>query len=94
MLPGSPPDYNSSLDIATDKAIVAGGGFAIWSFRPGYDISIPVYNALTRKKGHSSTKRLGADVINTDLSTFRAPNENIVQNHLNSVLKRVLVLKR
>ena len=63
MLPGSPPDYNSSLDIATDKAIIAGGGFATWSFRPGYDISIPVYNAFTKKKGHSSTKRLGADVI-------------------------------
>ena len=77
MLPGSPPDYNSSLDIATDKAIVAGGGFAIWSFRPGYDISIPVYNALTRKKGHSSTKRLGADVINTDLSTLPHNSKNI-----------------
>ena len=77
MFPGSPPDYNSSLDIATDKAIVAGGGFAIWSCRPGYDISIPVYNALTRKKGHSSTKRLGADVINTDFSTLPHNSKNI-----------------
>ena len=77
MLPGNPPDYNSSLDIATDKAIMAGGGFATWSFRPGYDISIPVYNAFTKKKGHSSTKRLGADVINTDLSTLPHDSRNI-----------------
>ena len=57
MLPGATPDYNSSLDVATDKAILAGGGFATWSYRAGYDISIPVYNALTKKTVHSSLKR-------------------------------------
>lgn len=58
MLPGSSPDYNSTLDVATDKAILAGGGFATWSYRTGYDISIPVYNPLTnRKVQQSSAKR-------------------------------------
>ena len=57
MLPGGPPDYNSTLDVATDKAILAGGGFATWSYRTGYDVSIPVYNALTKKKVHLPLKR-------------------------------------
>ena len=60
MLPGGPPDYNSSLDVATDKAILAGGGFATWSYRTGYDVSIPVYNALTKKKVHLPLKRYNA----------------------------------
>lgn len=59
MLPGSAPDYNSTLDVATDKAILAGGGFATWSYRTGYDVSIPVFNALTNQRiPRSSLKRL------------------------------------
>lgn len=59
MLPGGAPDYNSTLDVATDKAILAGGGFATWSYRAGYDISIPVYNALTNQRvPRNSLKRL------------------------------------
>lgn len=50
MLPGGAPEYNSTLDVATDKAILAGGGFATWSYRTGYDVSIPVFNPLTNKK--------------------------------------------
>ena len=50
MLPGCAPEYNSTLDVATDKAILAGGGFATWSYRTGYDVSIPVFNPLTNKK--------------------------------------------
>lgn len=58
MLPGGAPDYNSTLDVATDKAILAGGGFATWSYRMGYDVSIPVFNALTNQRiPRSSLKR-------------------------------------
>ena len=57
MLPGGPPDYNSSLDVPTDKAILAGGSFDTWSYRPGYDVSIPVYNALTKKRVQQPLKR-------------------------------------
>ncbi|XP_070534965.1 exostosin-2-like [Ptychodera flava] len=46
MLPGSVPDYNTVLDVHRGKAIVAGGGFSSWTYRPGYDISIPVFNHL------------------------------------------------
>ncbi len=46
MLPGSTPDYNTSLDVYHDKAIVVGGGYSRWSYRYNYDIAIPVYNPL------------------------------------------------
>ena len=57
MLPGTTPEYNSTLDVATDKAILAGGGFATWSYRTEYDVSIPVFNPLTNKRVALSQKR-------------------------------------
>uniref|UniRef100_A0A8C9P7R7 Exostosin-2 n=1 Tax=Spermophilus dauricus TaxID=99837 RepID=A0A8C9P7R7_SPEDA len=47
MLPGSPPDYNTALDVPRDRALLAGGGFSTWTYRQGYDVSIPVYSPLS-----------------------------------------------
>uniref|UniRef100_A0A8C7XMY1 Exostosin-2 n=1 Tax=Oryzias sinensis TaxID=183150 RepID=A0A8C7XMY1_9TELE len=47
MLPGGPPDYNTALDVPRDRALLAGGGFSTWTYRQGYDISIPVYSPLS-----------------------------------------------
>ncbi len=47
MLPGSTPDFNTTLDVATDRAILAGGGFHRLSYRNKYDVAIPVFNPLT-----------------------------------------------
>ena len=60
MLPGSLPDYNTTIDIAYGKAILAGGGFTEKSYRRDFDVSIPVYNSLTRRahtKPSSETTR-------------------------------------
>ena len=60
MLPGSSPDYNTTIDIAYGKAILAGGGLMENSYRRDFDVSIPVYNSLTRQahvKPSSETKR-------------------------------------
>ncbi|XP_028414208.1 exostosin-2-like isoform X2 [Dendronephthya gigantea] len=48
MFPGQHPDFNTSLDVETDKALLGCGGFSSWSYRPTFDISIPVFNSLTR----------------------------------------------
>jgi len=29
------------------RALVAGGGFSTWTYRQGYDVSIPVYSPLS-----------------------------------------------
>lgn len=44
MLPGTSPDYQTALEVPRGNAIVAGGGFSSWTYRPGYDISIPVFS--------------------------------------------------
>uniref|UniRef100_T1JB76 Exostosin-2 n=1 Tax=Strigamia maritima TaxID=126957 RepID=T1JB76_STRMM len=47
MLPGTIPDFNTSLDVPHDKAVIAGGGFSSWTYRRGFDISIPLFNPFT-----------------------------------------------
>jgi len=47
MLPGMAPDYDTTLGVARDRAIVAGGGFSTWSYRYLYDVAIPVFNPGT-----------------------------------------------
>ncbi|XP_022093971.1 exostosin-2-like [Acanthaster planci] len=44
MLPGSSPEFNTALDVRRGKSLLAGGGFSTWTYRPNFDISIPVYN--------------------------------------------------
>lgn len=44
MVPGVAPDFNTSLDVQTDLAMVAGSGFDTWTYRNGFDMSIPFYN--------------------------------------------------
>ncbi|XP_064489627.1 exostosin-2-like isoform X2 [Ornithodoros turicata] len=44
MLPGTAPDYVEMLGVNTGRAMVMGGGFSTWTYRRGYDISIPVFN--------------------------------------------------
>ena len=47
MLPGTIPDFNTVLDVPKGNAFVAGGGFSTWTYRPEFDVSIPVYNPET-----------------------------------------------
>lgn len=48
MVPGTAPDYNTTLDVHTDRAMVAGAGFDTWTYRHGFDLAIPFY-----RPGHS-----------------------------------------
>ena len=46
MLPGTYPDYSTSLQVARGKALLAGSSFSYWSYRNNFDISIPMYSSL------------------------------------------------
>ncbi|KAH8275193.1 hypothetical protein KR026_001601 [Drosophila bipectinata] len=58
MLPGAAPAYNTVLDVNTDNAIIFGGGFDSWSYRPGFDVSIPVWSPrLVPQHAHATAQR-------------------------------------
>ncbi|KZC05878.1 Exostosin-2 [Dufourea novaeangliae] len=46
MVPGSVPDYNTIIDIPVGKAMIAGAGMSSLTYRPGFDISLPVYSPI------------------------------------------------
>lgn len=46
MVPGVSPDFNTILDVNTDRALIAGAGFDTWTYRSGFDLSIPFYNPI------------------------------------------------
>ncbi|BFG06431.1 exostosin-2 [Drosophila madeirensis] len=58
MLPGSAPAYNSVLDVNTDNAIIFGGGFDTWTYRPGFDVAIPVWSPrVAHQHPHAAAQR-------------------------------------
>lgn len=61
MVPGVAPDFNTSLDVQTDLAMVAGSGFDTWSYRPGFDLSIPFFNPTLVDEDGPNPGRNGED---------------------------------
>lgn len=57
MLPGSRPSYETIVEVPRGKALVAGGGFSSWSYRSGYDVSIPVFNPHVTTRTAASNHR-------------------------------------
>lgn len=65
MIPGSPPDYSTVVDLALGNALVAGAGFDSWTYRVGFDISLPFYSpqaALLNLVNSSNHNRYVVDV--------------------------------
>lgn len=46
MVPGSVPDYNTVIDVSIGRAVIAGAGMSSLTYRPGFDVSLPVYSPL------------------------------------------------
>jgi glucuronyl/N-acetylglucosaminyl transferase EXT2 len=68
MLPGKAPNYDSVVKLDTGKAIIAGGGFDTWSFRYGFDVSIPVYSHIAEKIDNSQPKQKNFMIISSQLN--------------------------
>ncbi|XP_013193612.1 exostosin-2 [Amyelois transitella] len=68
MLSGSPPNFETVLDLNTGKAIIAGAGFNTWSFRHGFDISIPVYSSTAAKIDSSQPDQKNFLIISAQLN--------------------------
>lgn len=46
IVPGAAPDYNTVVDLNTDRAMIAGAGFDTWTYRTGFDIAMPFYSPI------------------------------------------------
>ncbi|RZF37962.1 hypothetical protein LSTR_LSTR005462 [Laodelphax striatellus] len=44
MLPGSPPTFSNVVELNIGNAVIAGAGFDSWTYRAGFDVSLPVYS--------------------------------------------------
>jgi len=49
MIPGVYPTFSTAFEVNHGKAILAGGGFSIWTYRALYDVSIPVFSAASQE---------------------------------------------
>jgi len=58
MVPGSVPDYNTVIDVSVGRAMIAGAGMSSLTYRPSFDISLPVYSPLVNnlKTNHSNIR--------------------------------------
>lgn len=68
MLPGFTSNYNTALDLNTGKAIIAGAGFDTWTFRHGFDISIPVHSPIAEKIDNSQPAQKNYLIISAQLN--------------------------
>lgn len=68
LLPGSAPNYNTVVDLNTGKAIVAGAGFDTWTFRYGFDISMPIYSTTASKINSTQPKQKKYLIVSTQLN--------------------------
>lgn len=48
MISGASPDYSTVVELHSGKAMIGGAGFSSWSYRHGYDISLPVYSGISK----------------------------------------------
>jgi glucuronyl/N-acetylglucosaminyl transferase EXT2 len=56
VLSGAPATfYNTVLDVNTDRAIIVGTGFDSWTYRSGFDLSMPFYSPILESYHRSAT---------------------------------------
>lgn len=48
MLSGASPDYSSVVELHSGKAMIGGAGFNSWTYRHGFDISLPVFSGIAK----------------------------------------------
>lgn len=76
-VPGVAPDFNTIMDVNTDRAIVAGSGFDTWSYRAGFDLSLPLYSSAQQQ----ITLEMLKEIDLTREFLLISSQTNLFQNH-------------
>ncbi|VVD00643.1 unnamed protein product [Leptidea sinapis] len=77
MVSGLPPNYNTVVDLNTSDAIIAGAGFSTWTFRYGFDVSLPLYSPLAYRIDNTQPKHKDFLIISSQT--------NIPQDYLSDL---------
>ncbi|KAJ6637227.1 Exostosin-2 [Pseudolycoriella hygida] len=90
MVPGISPDYNTVMDVNTDRALIAGAGFDTWTYRSGFDLSIPFYNPiLANLKFKENSKKRQFFLISSQMNLYdrqRRILQEIAENNNNILI--------
>lgn len=73
-VPGAAPHFHRVLDVPIDKSIVAGAGFDSWTYRKGFDVSLPLFSTqqhLCQSGGDGDERQF----------FLVSPQLNIYENH-------------
>lgn len=76
MVAGVAPNYNTVIDLNASKAIIAGAGFDTWTFRHGFDVSLPLYSPIAQKIDNSQPKQKNYMIISTQ---WNIPEDYLAQ---------------
>lgn len=77
-VPGAAPNFNRVLDVPVDKSIIAAAEFDSWTYRQGFDVSIPLFS--TRQ--HLCQSPVVADGVERDRELFLVSAQlTIYENH-------------
>lgn len=94
MRPGNAPEYNTVLDVPHDKALIAGGGFSHWTYRPQYDISIPVYSPVVSSVHLTDTSSSSRPLLLISSQINIHPSTRTILDDLASTNSDILILDK
>ncbi|XP_069179265.1 exostosin-2-like [Procambarus clarkii] len=89
MLPGTPPIFDTTLNLARGKALMAGGGFSSFTYRRGYDVSLPVYNPAHQDSpvGRKPVASRRWFVVSSQINLHRDYREDLEGQHKNKQMQ-------
>lgn len=71
MISGTSPDFSPVIELDIGKALLAGAGFDTYTFREGFDISIPLYSPVAKYgEVENSNNKRWEFLLNILLLTF------------------------
>lgn len=91
-VPGAAPHFNRVLDVPTDKSIIAGSGFDSWTYRAGFDVSLPLYSPQQQRCRMDSAVHREYFLVSPQLNIYE--NHRFVLQNMAYKHRDVLVLQK
>ncbi|XP_063984975.1 exostosin-2 [Diachasmimorpha longicaudata] len=90
MVPGGLPDYNTTLDVPVDRAILATGGPSSLTYRNNFDVSVPVFSPAAAALRQKSPERRKHLVVSSQMNINAAFEQDLME--IAAINKDLLIL--